>query len=125
MSLDVYPFSYRPDGTFYIPDLPEGTNTSAGGEATRTRLWSAPVVRSLGATYLPQLADNDLFVPPEETSAFLRECAMLLAHLPTITAATRQQSTYEADEWYIESSLVNDIHVTHWARAHDYGVLIW
>jgi len=125
MSLNVYPYSYHPDGSFYIPELPNGTNTSVGAEATRTTLWSAPVVLALGATYLPRLADDDLLVPSDETGALLRECATLLTHLPAIARATRQQPTYEADEWCLESNLVNIIHVTHWARAHDYGVLIW
>ncbi|GAA4264336.1 hypothetical protein [Dactylosporangium darangshiense] len=125
MSLDVYPFTYGPDGTLCMPELPPEMSTSVGAEATRIRLWSAPAVRSLGATYLPRLADGDLFVPPEETGAFLRECATLLAHLPVITAATRYQATYEADEWNIEDCLVTMIRVVHWARAQDYGVLIW
>jgi hypothetical protein len=121
MSLSVLPYS---DGLF-IPELPAGLSTSAGGEGTRTSLWAVPVVRSLGATYLPRLAVENLFIPYEETGAFLSECGTLLANLPAIATAAAVQPTAEANEWYIESILVTVIMVTHWARTNDYGVLIW
>ncbi|MEU0555021.1 hypothetical protein [Dactylosporangium sp. NPDC006015] len=49
-------------------------------------------MRDLGAVYLPCLADDWLVVPPEETVAFLCECARVLAELPAVTAA---RATFE------------------------------
>ncbi|GAA2875099.1 hypothetical protein Acy02nite_36340 [Actinoplanes cyaneus] len=126
MSLDVYPCRILPDGSFDMVDLP-GFNSSAGGEGSRQWLYSSAAVRALGATYLPRLADRNLLVPPEETLAFLRECGLLLAHLPHLaTAATALTSkTYDELEFLIESNLVTIIAVTHRARREeDWGVMI-
>ncbi|MFF5075946.1 hypothetical protein ACFY36_02765 [Actinoplanes sp. NPDC000266] len=125
MSLDVRAYFRDTGGNLCLPDLPDGLSTLAGGEDTRRSLWSAPVVRALGATYLPRLADDNLFIPYEETGPFLRECALLLMNLPAVAAGVRLQPTAEANEWYVERNIVNVIAVTHWARGNDYGVLIW
>jgi hypothetical protein len=127
MSLDVYPYRRLADGSLDILD-DDRISTIAGGESTREWLWSSPVVRSLGATYLPRLKEENLFVPPEETLAFQQECAMLLAHLPEIAAATQHPSKdVEQRGYYIESNLMAILIATHRARFEpgDYGVLIW
>ena len=127
MSLDVYPYRRRADGSLDIFD--DGSfSTCAGGENTREWLWSSPVVRSLGAAYLPRLRDENLFVPAAETMAFQQECALLLAHLPRIAAETGHPSKDEEQRgYYIEGNLMAILIATHRARflEGDYGVLIW
>ena len=63
-----------------------GGSLAAGFENWRTQVWGSPQARALGAEYLPRLADADLRVGPEETTAFLRECALLREHLNVIAA---------------------------------------
>ncbi|MFF5233036.1 hypothetical protein [Dactylosporangium sp. NPDC000521] len=133
MSLSITMARPAADGTLTFRDVPDGVNDSAVGEGTRRRRHSSQIVRDLGAVYLPRLADDWLVVPPEETVAFLRECALVLAELPAVTAATRRTPLrgrralhhYEADESYIERCLMTIMHVTHLARCADSGIVIW
>ncbi|MEV4138353.1 hypothetical protein AB0J72_40065 [Dactylosporangium sp. NPDC049742] len=87
MSLNITMARPTTDGTLTFRDVPPGVDASAGGESTRQWLYSSQIVRDLGAVYLPRLADDRLVVPPEETVAFLRECARVLAELPAVPAA--------------------------------------
>ncbi|MEV0560610.1 hypothetical protein [Dactylosporangium sp. NPDC050588] len=97
MSLNITMARPAPDGTLTFRAVPPGVNDSAGGESTRQWLYSSQIVRDLGAVYLPRLADDWLVVPPEETAAFLCECARVLAELPAVTAATRRTPAMEID----------------------------
>ncbi|MEU3356583.1 hypothetical protein, partial [Streptomyces sp. NPDC037389] len=65
------------DGRRRILDAPDDRDESAGFENRRTRVWRSPVVRSLGAVLLPDLAERDLEVPPDQVPALLSECLLL------------------------------------------------
>ena len=65
-------------------DPPEGI---AGFESTRRDLWAAPIVVSLGARYLPRLADGDLWIEGADREGLRAECELLLANLPAICSA--------------------------------------
>ena len=63
-----------------------GQSLAAGYENWRTKVWGSAYVRSLGAEYLPQLADSDLRIRTTEMAAFLDECALLREHLDALAA---------------------------------------
>ncbi|GAA2873548.1 hypothetical protein Acy02nite_31310 [Actinoplanes cyaneus] len=122
MSLSIHIISEGPDDQYAFEETPYGIFDGVGSE----RLWAAPVIRELGATYLPQLTHGYLRVRSEETGDFLRECATLLAHAPQITAATLEAPTiYTAHEHYVERNLSTMIYMTFHARRNEGGILIW
>ena len=49
----------------------------AGVERARWDLWGSKAVRRRAATFLPQLADSDLWVHPAELPAFVAEVRTL------------------------------------------------
>ena len=51
----------------------------AGVERARRELWGSEAVRRRGATFLPQLAESDLWVSPSELPAFVLEVRAFLA----------------------------------------------
>src|SRR5262249_15626325 len=51
----------------------------AGPERARWQLWGDDAVKDRGATFLPRLAESNLWVMPEESDAFVAEVGMLLA----------------------------------------------
>ena len=51
----------------------------AGAERARSELWGSQAVRRRGAVFLPQLAESNLWVAPEELPAFVAEVSTLLA----------------------------------------------
>jgi hypothetical protein len=122
MSLSIHIISDGPDDQYAIEEPPYGIFDGVGTE----RLWTAPVIRELGATYLPQVAGGYLRIRPEETGDFLRECAALLAQAPRIVAATLEGSkTYDEHECYVERNLSTMIYMTFHARRNEDGILIW
>ena len=58
----------------------------AGVERARWDLWGSEAVRRRGATFLPQLADSDLWVGPAELPAFVTEVRSLLADVGGLRA---------------------------------------
>jgi hypothetical protein len=106
-------------------DNPPGSSTGAGAEAMRYTLWGSEAARSLGATFLPQLADiteenrGNLQVPPDRLDAFERECALLAANAGHLSARTG----YDADR--ILHYLGNMRAATERARAAGGGVIVW
>ena len=58
----------------------------AGVEQARSDLWGSEAVRRRGATFLPQLADSDLWVGPDELPAFVAEVRALLADVDRLRA---------------------------------------
>ncbi|GAA0505607.1 hypothetical protein Ade02nite_71940 [Paractinoplanes deccanensis] len=121
MSLSIDIVRDLPDDQFAVEQTPYDIFDGVGTE----RLWTAPVIRDLGATFLPQLGGGFLWIRPGETGAFLRECAMLLAHSPRIVAATLENKTYPEQENYVERNLSTMIYVTYHARHNEHGVVIW
>lgn len=90
MTLAVDVFLRDADGKWHVLDVPEGCDDSAGFEVWRETVWGSEAVRSLGARYLPVLADNDLYVEAPDVPDFLREVALLRAHLEQVAAAVGQ-----------------------------------
>ncbi|GAA2692637.1 hypothetical protein [Actinoplanes palleronii] len=122
MGLTIHIIRDLPDGRFVMEEPPYGIYDGVSS----VRLWTSPVVAELGATYLPQLGDGYLRIRPEETGAFLRECATLLIHAAEIAAANLGGTTQETRQHYVEGDLSTMIFMTHCAgNHHDGGILIW
>ena len=68
-----------------ILDVPH-SRTLAGFESWRTSVWGSERVRSLGATFFPQLAAGDLYVEPGQIEQLQAECALLRANLEIVAA---------------------------------------
>ncbi|GAA1503074.1 hypothetical protein GCM10009827_014980 [Dactylosporangium maewongense] len=121
MSLAVHVWIYdsdKPSG-YWIPDAPEEVSEAAGPEIARTKLWGSEAAHGLGATFLPQLAERDLRVQPDDVEAFAVECAVLMVNLAVLSAA----SGYDEDR--IRGYLRNFISAADRARQAGGGVLIW
>ncbi|MFE7395037.1 hypothetical protein ACFU9K_49015, partial [Streptomyces sp. NPDC057582] len=58
------------DGKRQVLEVPEGCSDLAGFERWRTSVWGSEVVRSLGATFFPVLADADLQVAAGQVPEF-------------------------------------------------------
>ena len=58
----------------------------AGVERARWELWGSEAVRQRGAKFLPQLAEADLWVEPEDLEAFVAEVQTLLADVDGLRA---------------------------------------
>ncbi|GAA4574810.1 hypothetical protein [Planotetraspora kaengkrachanensis] len=119
MSLTVDVFVILEDGRREVLDVPQDASDLAGHERTRTVVWGSPVVRSLGARFLPSLADSDLWLEPDLLDDFAAECAMLLGHLPAIAAETGWRDDY------IRHRLGNMTDAVARARSVDGGIVIW
>lgn len=76
-------------------------------------------MRSLGATYLPVLASNDLYVEAPQVPDFLREVALLRASLEPIATAVGERPDL------VGSRLDNIEAAALRAREIGGGVLIW
>jgi hypothetical protein len=119
LSVDVWVVDETDTGKIRILEVPEGDSDLAGFEVTRTKLWGSPVVRSLGAALLPQLAEGDLWVSHDLVEAFAAECARLLANLAMIAAA----SGYGED--YVQVRLTNMLVAARRAFQVGGGVVVW
>ncbi|GHH16072.1 hypothetical protein [Streptomyces lanatus] len=95
MSLLVEVFVREPDGKRRILDVPDDVYHSGGFESWRTTVWGSELVRSLGARFLPVLAERDLEVEPGQVPEFLREVALLRAHLDALAHGTEHPRTVE------------------------------
>ncbi|GAA4608002.1 hypothetical protein GCM10023107_84390 [Actinoplanes octamycinicus] len=102
-----------------ILEVPSGHSDLAGFERTRTELWGSPVVRSLGAAFLPRLAEGDLWLANDEVEAFAAECALLL------TNRTKIASTSGYREDYIHGRLTNMVDAARRAIQACGGVVVW
>ncbi|MCM2388345.1 hypothetical protein [Streptomyces albipurpureus] len=125
MSLSVDVFVVGADGERQVQDVPDGCSDCAGFESWRTRVWGAEVVRSLGAVFLPILAEGDLQVEPGQVPAFLRECLLLRENLERIAADTEPVRTTEEHRDTISERLAIIEAATRRASAMGGGVLIW
>jgi hypothetical protein len=125
MSLSVDVFVVDADGGMDVLDVPAGSSDAAGPESWRTKVWGSEVVRLLGARFFPALAGGDLRVEPGEVPAFLRECALLRAHMEDIVAATIATRTVEEHRYRIAKGLADIEDAARRAQRVDGGVLIW
>ncbi|WP_165987053.1 hypothetical protein [Streptomyces sp. YIM 98790] len=125
MSLSVDVFVVAASGERQVLDVPDGCSDSAGFESWRTRVWGSEVVRSLGAGFLPVLADADLQVEPRQVPAFLHECLLLRENLERIAAETESVRTTEEHRGAISDRLAVIEDAARRARAIGGGLLIW
>ncbi|MFB7620453.1 hypothetical protein [Kitasatospora sp. NPDC056181] len=125
MSLSVDVFVLDANGKRRIQDVPDGGSDSAGFESWRTRVWGTEVVRSLGATFLPVLAEADLTVEPEQVPEFLRECFLLRENLERIVTETEPVRTVEEHRHAIYERLAIIEAAAQRASAMGGGILIW
>src|SRR5687767_8852378 len=105
MSLSVDVFVIGADGKRQVLDVPEGCSDLAGFERWRTSVWGSEAVRSLGARFLPVLADADLRVEADQVPAFLRECAVLRQNIEAVVAGTDPVRTMEEHRRQISERL--------------------
>jgi hypothetical protein len=118
VSLSVDVFVVDQDGGARVLDT-EGASDLAGVERTRTELWGSSTVRGLGARFLPSLAEQDLWVYPEDLDAFRAECEMVSACLSKIAEGTGYV------EEYVGSRLANILQACTRARGVGGGVVVW
>ncbi|MFE7331874.1 hypothetical protein ACFU8W_44730 [Streptomyces sp. NPDC057565] len=125
MSLLVSVFVVDADGKRQVLEVPEGCSDLAGFERWRTSVWGSEVVRSLGATFFPVLADADLQVAAGQVPEFRRECALLREHLEEIVAGSPAVRTVEELKRQISERLANIEDAARRAEGMGGGVLIW
>ncbi|MFI1176788.1 hypothetical protein [Streptomyces melanogenes] len=125
MSLLVHVFVEAADGTRDYLDAPDGVSETAGFERWRTSVWGSPMVRSLGARFFPRLAEDDLYVEPDEVVAFLDECALLTSHVSLIVAGMGPDRGAEEHTYNLTSKLANISDAARRAVQAGGGVVIW
>ncbi|WP_030943115.1 hypothetical protein [Streptomyces sp. NRRL S-646] len=125
MSLLVEVFAREPDGGIRILDVPDDVYQSGGFESWRTTVWGSEFVRSLGARFLPVLADDDLCVEAEEVPEFRREVALLRSRLDELAHRTDRPGTVEERRHQIETRLRIIEESIRKALEIGGGVLIW
>ncbi|MGW1887656.1 hypothetical protein [Streptomyces sp. NPDC001970] len=125
MSLSVDVFVIGADGKRQVLDVPAGCSDLAGFESWRTAVWGSEVVRSLGARFLPVLADADLQVEAGQVPAFLRECVLLRENVERIVGCTKPVRTVEEHRHTISARLANIEDAARRAQAMGGGVLVW
>ncbi|MFC8433937.1 hypothetical protein [Streptomyces sp. NPDC057253] len=125
MSLLVEVFVREPDGSRRILDVPDDVYQSGGFESWRTTVWGSEFVRSLGARFLPVLAEEDLFVEAEDVPAFRREVALLRSRLDEVAHGTQRPRTVEEHRHEIEIRLLIIEAGIRKAEEIGGGVLIW
>jgi hypothetical protein len=91
----------------------------AGVERARWDLWGSEAVRRRGATYLPQLADSDLWVGPADLPAFVAEVRTLLADVEGLRAELGR-----GRDCTLPHYLANFLRVAEYAAARGGGVNI-
>ncbi|MFG2462409.1 hypothetical protein ACGFWE_35845 [Streptomyces sp. NPDC048523] len=125
MSLLVEVFVLEPDGKRRILDVPPDVYQSGGFESWRTTVWGSEFVRSLGARFLPVLAEGDLYVEAEDVPAFQREVALLRSRLDEFAHGTRRPRTVEEHRHQIDTRLRIIEESSRKALEIGGGVLVW
>lgn len=125
MSLSVDVFVVGADGEMQVLDVPAGCSDLAGFERWRTAVWGSEMVRSLGASFFPVLANDDLRVEAQQVQAFLAECVLLRKNLEQIAANTDAVRTVDEHRRLISQRLANIEDAARRAREMGGGVLIW
>ncbi len=91
----------------------------AGTESGRRDLWGTEAMRRRGATFLPQLAETNVYVQPEELDAFAAEVQRLLADLDGLRAELGR-----GPDCLLPHYLDNFLRAVEYARARGGGVMI-
>ncbi|MFJ6621951.1 hypothetical protein ACIQOW_30775 [Kitasatospora sp. NPDC091335] len=121
MSLPADVFVTDESGGCRLLDVPEGSSDLAGFERRRSTLWGSPAVRSLGARFLPRLAEGDLDVAPAEVAEFTEEVLLLLGSAESLAA--RMDPPGRAGQ--IAARLDNILDAARRAARVGGGVRIW
>ncbi|MFE3864975.1 hypothetical protein ACFXPT_31710 [Streptomyces goshikiensis] len=125
MSLSVDVFVVGEHGQVNVLDVPEGSSDLAGFERWRTSVWGNETVRSLGASFFPVLAGDDLKVLPDQVREFLTECALIRSNLEVVAPRTDPSKTHAEYVRQIAERLRNIEDAAERARGVAGGVLIW
>jgi hypothetical protein len=91
----------------------------AGVERARWKLWGSEAVRRRGTKFLPQLAESDLWVAPEELDEFVAEVRILLADVDGL-----QADLGRGPDCSLPHYLNNFLRAAEYARARGGGVNI-
>jgi hypothetical protein len=120
MTLVVSTFWDDPEtgGSIHHTDWDDGHHM-AGVEAARWSLWGSAAVRRRCASFLPQLANGDLYVSPEQVPAFLAEVLMLLDDVEQLA---RELEQYDVSR--LQHYLTNFVRAAELAKFRGGGVLI-
>jgi hypothetical protein len=120
MSLVVSAFWRDPatGKTQEFTDRDHGHNL-AGVERARRELWGSEAVKRREARFLPQLAESDLWVGPDELEAFVAEVRALLADVDGIRAELGRGS-----DCLLPHYLHNFLRAAEYARVRGGGVNI-
>jgi hypothetical protein len=97
----------------------EAGHQMAGVERARWELWGSEAVRRRGARFLPQLADSDLWVAPEDLEVFTAEVHGLLADLDGLRAELGR-----GPDCLLPHYLGNFLRAAEYARAKGGGINI-
>jgi len=89
----------------------------AGVERARWELWGSESVRRRGAKFLPQLAESDLWVPPEDLEAFVAEVQALFTEVDALRAELGR-----GPDCSLPHYLNNFLRAAAYARARGGGV---
>ncbi len=91
----------------------------AGVERARWDLWGSDAVRRRGASFLPQLAESDLWVAPEDLEAFSSEVHGLSADLDGL-----REELGRGPDCLLPHYLDNFLRAAEFARARGGGINI-
>ncbi|MEU1289809.1 hypothetical protein [Kitasatospora sp. NPDC005856] len=125
MSLLVDVFTADENGGSRFLDVPEGSSDLAGFESWRTTVWGSETVRSLGARFFPQLAEDELRVPPEYVSEFIEEVLLLQCNIESIATHMDSSKPVAQRVGEIADRLDNILDAGHRALQVRGGVQIW
>ncbi|MFI5756037.1 hypothetical protein [Streptomyces sp. NPDC051569] len=125
MTLMVHAFLPTADGGIEVIDTPPEASDLAGFEEWRTSMWGSERVRSLGARFLPRLADGNLLVEPDEVPEFLAECALLHERAALLTGGGEPSERLAGYVHGIRFRLDNMIGAGHRALRVGGGVIVW
>ncbi len=106
-------------------DVPADCSNLAGFESWRTSVWGSEAVSSLGATFLPVLANDDLKVFPDRLANFLAECAVIRSNLEAVAPSTDPSKSHAEYVRQISERLRNIEAAAERAQGVGGGVLIW
>ena len=121
MSLIVYTFRIDCDSGKYIEedlDLIEPGKELAGFESWRTEVYNSTIVKSLGAKFLPTLANSNLYVHNQEIEDFETEVKLLLDNVNDIS------NSINIDYKIIEFRLNNILQAIARAIKQNGGIII-
>ncbi|MGW8766071.1 hypothetical protein ACWGN5_26625 [Streptomyces sp. NPDC055815] len=125
MSLSVDVFVVGSNGQIDVLDVPAGCSDLAGFESWRTSVWGSEAVRSLGASFFPVLANEDLTVFPDHVAGLLAECAVTRNNLESVAPSTDPSKSHAEYVRQISQRLQNIETAAERAQSIGGGVLIW